>query len=86
MIITPMALAAFHLLLRGHKNPISHSTNINRGSAWRSSQGWMLGKENWWLKVTKMNQVRSKEQELGQDALMAMDKGGAEGPTELGLP
>lgn len=46
----------------------------------------MVGKENWWLKVTKMNQVRSKEQELGQDALMAMDKGGAERPTELGLP
>lgn len=70
-IIIPMALAAFHLPLRGHKNPISHSTNINGGSAWRSSQGGMLGKENCWLKVTKMNQIGSKEQELGQDAPMA---------------
>lgn len=32
----------------------------------------MLGKENWWLKVTKMNQIGSKEQELGQDALMVL--------------
>lgn len=31
----------------------------------------MLGKENCWLKVTKMNQIGSKEQELGQDAPMA---------------
>lgn len=46
----------------------------------------MLSKENRWLKVTKMNQVRSMEQELGQDALTATDKGGTEGPTELGLP
>lgn len=46
----------------------------------------MLGKENWWLKVTKRNQVGSTEQELGQDALLAVDEGGAEGPTELGLP
>lgn len=46
----------------------------------------MLGKGNWWLKVTKRNQVGFKEQELGQDALSAMDEQGAEGPTELALP
>lgn len=32
----------------------------------------MLGKENWRLKVTKVNQIGSREQELGQDALMAL--------------
>lgn len=28
MVIFPIALAGFHLLLRSHKNPCSHSTNI----------------------------------------------------------
>lgn len=32
----------------------------------------MLGKENWRLKVTKMNQIGSREQELGQDAPVAL--------------
>ena len=32
------------------------------------------------LKVTERNQVGSKEQEQGQDALLAMEEGGAEVP------
>lgn len=45
-----------------------------------------LGKENWWLKITKMNQIGSKEQGLGQDALMALwIREEQKGPTELVL-
>lgn len=46
----------------------------------------MLGKENWWLKVTERNQVGSKEQELGQDALLATEEGGAEVPRSWPFP